>query len=73
MSKLTITGTVEKVAIGTGFWGIIDQNGNNYRPINMPAQLKYPRKKITIVAQKVEESASIFMWGIPINIISFTT
>ncbi|HHB78721.1 MAG TPA: hypothetical protein ENK85_05775 [Saprospiraceae bacterium] len=73
MSKFTITGTVEKVAIGVGFWGIVDQNGNNYRPINMPAQLKYPGKTITVVAQKVEEGASIFMWGTPIKIISFTT
>lgn len=73
MSKLTITGTIQKVAIGTGFWGIVDQNGNNYRPINMPAQLKHPGKTISITAQKVEVGASIFMWGIPIKILSFTT
>lgn len=73
MPKLKIIGTVEKVAIGVGFWGIVDQNGNNYRPINMPAQLKHPRKKISIVATKVSEGASIFMWGTPIKIISFTT
>ncbi len=73
MEKLTITGTVQKVAIGMGFWGIVDQNGNNYRPINMPAQLKFLGKSITITAQKVEAGASIFMWGTPIKILSFTT
>jgi len=73
MSKFTITGTVQKVAIGTGFWGIVDQNGNNYRPINMPAQLKLPGKSITITAEKVEDGPSIFMWGTPIKILSFST
>ena len=73
MTNFSITGTVQKVAIGTGFWGIIDQNGNDYRPVNMPAQLKYPGKTITIIAEKAAETASIFMWGTPIKIISFST
>lgn len=73
MKKTSVTGTAQKIAIGTGFWGIIDQNGNNYRPINMPAQLKFQGKTITVIVEKVEEGASIFMWGIPVKIVSFTT
>ena len=73
MSKHRIKGTVAYQNLATGFWGIIGDDGQEWRPINMPEQLKFEGKKIRITAVDVEEDFSIFMWGTPVRIISFHT
>jgi hypothetical protein len=73
MKMLHINGKVVFQQLGTGFWGIIDSKGNEWRPVNMPDQLKYEGKKVKVVANKVEEGMSIFMWGEPVKIVSFNT
>ena len=72
MKKLKITGTAAYQNLGTGFWGIIGDDGNEYLPINMPQQLKMEKAKITVTAHEVEVM-TLFMWGTPIKITSFTT
>ena len=73
MKKLTITGKVRYQNLGTGFWGIIDNKGGEWRPVNMPEQLKYEGKEVTVEARIVDEEVSIFMWGTPVKITSFQT
>lgn len=73
MKTLRIKGKVNYQNIGTGFWGIIDNKGNEWRPIHMPDQLKEEGKQIEITAKKADEAMSIFMWGEAIEIISFET
>lgn len=73
MTHKNITGRVTFQNLGTGFWGIIDDNGNEWRPINMPAQLKLEGKKVRISFKEIEEDMSIFMWGTPVEIVSFGT
>ena len=72
MSK-TIKGTVTYQDIGTGFWGIIDDSGNEWRIVDMPDQLKYDGKKVAVKAKAVNEDFSTFMWGEPVKIVSFST
>jgi hypothetical protein len=73
MKALHINGKVVYQNLGTGFWGIVDNKGNEWRPVNMPDQLKTEGKKVKIVAHKAEEGMSIFMWGEAIDIVSFET
>ena len=73
MKKINIKGKVVYQNLGTGFWGIEDPKGNQWRPVNMPNQIKYEGKEVTIVAKEIEEDMSIFMWGTPVKIISFST
>lgn len=70
---MTIRGKVVFENISGGFWGIVDSKGNQWRPIKMPEQLKYEGKSVIVQAKKVEEDFSIFMWGTPIKITSFST
>ena len=70
MSIIKIKGKVTYQNISTGFWGIIDNKGKKWRPIDMPDALKKDGKKVVIKAMKAEESFSIFMWGTPITIVS---
>ena len=68
-----ITGKVVYQNLGVGFWGVVSNDGQEFRPINMPEQLKYEGKEVTISIRKVDEGMSMFMWGTPVRIISFKT
>lgn len=70
---MTITGKVVYQNIGMGCWGIVANNGKEYRPVNMPEQLKTKGAKVTVSANSVKESVSMFMWGTPVKITSFET
>ncbi|MCB0555282.1 MAG: hypothetical protein KDD02_17175 [Phaeodactylibacter sp.] len=71
--KIKIKGKVVYQKLGTGFWGIIGEDGREWRPVKMPEQLKYEGKTIEVEAAEVDEEASIFMWGTPVRITSFQT
>jgi hypothetical protein len=72
MSKKTITGKIVYQDLEGGFWGIIDQAGNQWMPVNMPEQLKYPGKKVEVVIKEVDMMTTS-MWGTAVKIISFST
>lgn len=68
-----ITGTVSYEQLGTGFWGITDSSGNQWRPVRMPDQLKVRGAKVSCTVRIIEDEVSIFMWGTPVEIIAFQT
>ena len=59
--------------INGGFWGIIDDKGEYWRPVHCPDQLKIDGKKVTVKLREVEEGFSMFMWGTPVEVVSFST
>lgn len=59
--------------IGPGFWGIISEDGKEYRPVNMPNQLKYEGRKVSVKVVPAEEEMSVFMWGEAVRIVAFET
>lgn len=73
MSDIKIKGKAHFQNIGMGFWGIIGEDGQKWRPINMPEQLKKEGKSTQVVGQRIEEDFSIEMWGAPIRIVRFET
>jgi hypothetical protein len=73
MKTKTVNGKVTYQDLGTGCWGIIDDKGREWRAVNMPEQLKQPGKQVTVSIKEVDEGASIFMWGTPVKIVSFST
>ncbi len=70
---MTIEGKVVYEDIGPGCWGIVDAQSKQWRPVNMPEQLKKVGASVRIKANEVEEFASVFMWGTPVHITSFHT
>ncbi len=70
---IELTGTIVFQPLETGFWGIVDSEGKKWRPVNMPDQLKVDGARVEVTARKVDDDASIFMWGTPIRILSFHT
>ncbi len=73
MKAKTIKGKVTWQTLGTGFWGIIDDNGGEWLPVNMPEQLKQDGKIVKVTIKETTGSSSVFMWGTPVKVISFHT
>lgn len=71
--SMSIKGKVVYQNLGPGCWGIIDDKGRQWRPVNMPEQMKHKGAHVKVSAKEVEEMASIYMWGTPVKIISFHT
>ncbi len=69
----TIKGKVVYKNIGPGCWGIVDANGGEWRPIEMPQQLQKEGREAIVRARVVEEGFSIFMWGTAVEILGFNT
>ncbi len=66
---MTITGKVVRKNIAGGFWGIIGEDGRQWRPSNLPKSLQKDGMNVTIKARLTEDEVSIFMWGTAIEII----
>lgn len=73
MKKIKIKGTVKHLDLEGGFWGIVAENGKEYRPVNMPEQLKHDGEAVEVTLKGVEEEMSLHMWGEPVKVVSFHT
>lgn len=58
--------------LGTGFWGIIGDDGSKWQPSNLPSSLQKEGLKVHIKAQEQRGAVSIFMWGTNIKIMDYS-
>lgn len=70
---IEITGTVHYQELGTGFWGIVGDDGSKWQPSNLPSALQKEGMKVTIKAKEQKGAVSIFMWGTNIKIMDYST
>ena len=52
-----------------GFYGIIGDNGEKYKPMSLEREFRVDGLKVKVRARLVEGIAGIHMWGKPIQII----
>jgi hypothetical protein len=69
---MKMTGTVVYVDLENGAYGLVDDSGKKYLPVNMPQQLKRNGAKVS-VRYRPADVVSTMMWGKPIYIYSFET
>jgi hypothetical protein len=69
---MRITGKVVFLSFEGGAYGIIDQHGKKYLPINMPNQLKKDGAQV-VCSIRPADVESMVMWGDPVYIYSFET
>lgn len=69
---MQIKGTVQYQKLSGGFWSIIGDDGQKWRPENMPKDLQKEGLQVEVEAKKVTGGFSIFMWGTSIEILEFT-
>jgi len=72
-NKFKITGHVKYLDFEGGFWGIVGDDGKEYRPVSMPNQLKHDGEAVEVTVRPVEEGMSMHMWGEPVKVIAFHT
>ena len=66
---IEVAGTVRYIRLEGGFYGIIGDDGGKYLPLNMPKEFKVDGLRVRFTA-KVRNVATIYMWGIPVEILS---
>ncbi len=60
---MKIIGNIRYVNLSGGFWGIEDDNGQKYQPVDkIPPQLRQDGLRIKATVQPVS-TFGIFMWG----------
>lgn len=68
---MKIKGKISHQKLSGGFWGIIDKNGEKWKPKELPKELQKEGLIVEIKAKKVMGAMSIFMWGTTIKILEF--
>lgn len=67
-SHITLSGTMTHVPLSGGFWGILGEDGNHYRPVSpLPKEICKEGLNVRFEFSR-EERMSIFMWGKGIRI-----
>jgi len=63
------TGTVQLLEMEGGFFGIVTDAGDKFRPVDLPEPFARPGMRVRFCAEPVEGLASIHMWGVPVTIL----
>ena len=71
MKQKEITGKIRHINLATGFWCIVDARYRKWRILDAPAALQRENLQVKATVEVIEESASIFMSGTPVKILSF--
>ena len=61
-------GTVTYIDLEGGFYGIVSEDGMNYRPIDLPEEYRIDGLRVRFSADLEEDVAEIQMWGTPVAI-----
>jgi hypothetical protein len=64
----TIQGRTQFIDLAGGFWAIISEDGQKWRPSEMPKPLQEPDLLVSVTAETFEDAVSFFMWGVEIDI-----
>jgi len=71
MRKKKIKGKVVYLELEGGIWGIVDNKGGDWLPINMPFELMKDGLIVEVEAVTSSSFLSGAMWGKPIEISKF--
>jgi hypothetical protein len=69
---MKIIGTVVHLDFENEAFGIVDEDGNKFLPVNMPVQLKREGARVVIRCKPADVMTNI-MWGKPVYIYAFET
>jgi hypothetical protein len=69
-NRLAAEGTVVFVPEEGGFFGIVADDGNRYRPANLEDQYKIHGQRVRFSAEIRPEILTLSQWGTPVEIIS---
>lgn len=65
-------GTVQYIDLEGGFYGIITEDGQRYNPLDLPEEYQVDSLRVAFTVRKVEDVATIQMWGTPVRVINIS-
>lgn len=68
---MEIIGTMQYQPLSGGFWGLIGLDGQQWRLKETPLAIQVNGLKVKVKAILLPNGPSIFMWGKPIQVLSF--
>lgn len=68
---MVIIGTVRYQALEGGFWAIIGEDGQQWRPDALPEELQREGLRAEFTLKKKKATFSIFMWGTPVSVLQY--
>ena len=67
----TIVGTIRRVDLEGGFWGLLSDDGQRYDPTgSLPRAAQQEGARVRVVASKRNGVATFRMWGTMIDVVS---
>ena len=60
---------VKWISLEGGFYGIVAEDGRDFLPLRLPDDFRKDGLKIRVRGLMKEGGATIYMWGIPLEII----
>jgi heat shock protein HslJ len=66
--EVSANGTIIRLDLEGGFYGIVTTSGENYLPLNLPDEFEVDGLAVSFNAHEDRETATIAMWGIPIQL-----
>ena len=64
---MKIKGTISHQNIGMGFYGLTDEKGKQYQPLNLAKAFAQDGLRVQVTAKKLDVE-TMEMWGTPIEI-----
>lgn len=71
MKQFTIIGKVVFESLEGGFWGIVDELGGQWLPVDFPSGLKKTGLRIQVTVRERDDVVTFLMWGTPVKILSY--
>ncbi|MCU0631887.1 MAG: META domain-containing protein [Methanolinea sp.] len=65
-------GRIEYVDLAGGFYGIVTRDGRSYLPRNLPKEYQVDGMEVSFTARTVPDTLGIYMWGIPVTLMSIS-
>lgn len=69
MKSKTIVAKVVWKDLEMGFWGLIDQSGKEYLPMNLPTSLEKDGGEVRVEIEEHPDAMTMIMWGTPVKIV----
>jgi hypothetical protein len=69
--SISVTGQVKRMALGTGTWALIADNGQTYELMEPPTELTQTTAKVTVIGQIRQDVMTLAMIGPVLEVTSF--
>lgn len=70
--EVKANGRIEYVDLAGGFYGIVSADGRSYLPLNLNKEFQVEGMEVSFTARTVPDTLGIYMWGIPVTVISIS-